>query len=78
MGERSCLLLKVQSLVLKQKYMTYVGGFALFLGHIVALGLVGCFVVGGLLVVGGCLVVGGWLVMGLVVILRSSLDSDSK
>ena len=35
-------------------------------------------VVGSWLVVGGCSVVGSWLVVGLVVILRSSLDSDSK
>ena len=49
MGERSCLLLKVQSLVLKLK-STYVDGFALFLGLIVALGLVGRLVVGGGLV----------------------------
>ena len=51
MGERSCLLLKVQSLVLKLK-STYVDGFALFLGLIVALGLVGWLVVGGGLAVG--------------------------
>ena len=77
MGERSCLLLKIQSLVLKLK-STYVDGLALFLCHRMALRLVGCFVVGGWLVVGGCSGVGGWLVVGLVVILRSSLDSDSK
>ena len=64
---RCCLLLKVQSLVLKLK-STYVDGFALFLGLIVALGLVGW------LVVGGGSVVGGWSVL----ILRSSLDSDSE